>query len=152
MPSQQRVGGGLPLVEAAEGFHLAGEAGAGGGQHRALAGQVADLPVHHVAEQHRHLVVQVVAGGQGGVAPIVGHAVHDVALDQPADRARLVPAAQGPGSDLRDGLPVDLFHVHHDQAGAGPALRHEAAAFLIGLIGVADATVDAQADVKAVGR
>ena len=59
-----------------------------GGQHRQLAGEVLDVPAQRVAEQHRRLVVEVVAGGDDVVAAVDRGLVEQVALGQPAGRAR----------------------------------------------------------------
>ena len=53
-----------------------------------LAAEVAGVPAQHVAEQHRGLVVEVVAGGDDVVAVLERGRVEEVALRQPARAAR----------------------------------------------------------------
>ena len=52
-----------------------------------LARERIHLPVEHVAEEHRRLVVEVVAGGDHGVAVVHRRAVHEVALAEAAGGA-----------------------------------------------------------------
>jgi hypothetical protein len=68
---QKTVGRSLELSHAVERFDLAHKA-ALGRQHRALAAQIGRIPTQHIGEQPRHLVVEVVAGGQGGKAVFIG--------------------------------------------------------------------------------
>ena len=57
-------------------------------EHRQLAGEVVDVPAHRVAEQHRRLVVEIVTGDDDVVAAVERRRVEQLALRQPARRAR----------------------------------------------------------------
>ena len=120
MPLTHAVGRHLALAEAHQRLDLAGEAVAGG-QHRQLAAQVLGLPVQHVAEQHGRLVVEVVAGDDDVVAAVDGGLVEQVALRQPARRARRPAWPPAPGRDVVAVLvgQVDLDELQPPLVGEG---------------------------------
>ena len=112
-------------------------------EHRELAGEVLDLPAQRVAEQHGGLVVEVVAGDDDVVAAVERGLVEQVALAQPARRAR--HPAGGPRRG-RDVVAVLVAQRHLDQLQA--ALGGEVAGVRRRRLAV---VADAEADVQAVG-
>ena len=111
-----------------------------GGERGRLTRERIGLPVEHVAEEHRRLVVQVVAGGDDRVAVLDGGPIHEVALAEPAGRAG------GPARgllDLGDGRAHRVGHALHDELLA--AGGREALALGLGLDGVVE---DAQIEIE----
>ena len=109
MPLQHAVRRRLALAQPHERLHLAGEAGRRR-QHRVLAAEVAGLPAQHVAEQHRGLVVEVVAGGDDVVAVVERGRVEQVALREAARAAGRAAGGRGGAGDVVAvvGREVDL--------------------------------------------
>ena len=112
-------------------------------QHRQLTGQVLDVPVQRVAEQHGGLVVEVVAGDQHGVAAVDCGLVEEVSLAHPARRTR------NPTGGLRRGRNVVAVLVAQlDLDQAQTSLGRERT----GVLGRHVAVVaDPQSDVETVG-
>ena len=125
------------------GFTLRGKPSRAG-QHRQLAAEVLGLPAQHVAEQHGGLVVEVVAGGDDVVAAVERGLVEQVALRQPARRARHALGGLGAGRDVE---AVVVGQVDLDAA-SGRASSAKARAYVAGLVAV---VADAEAEVEAVG-
>jgi hypothetical protein len=92
---EHAVGGGLALGHPVQRLDLLDQAGAGRLQDRELAGHGRGVPAQGVAEQHRGLVVQVVAGADDVVAAVQGGPVEHVALGQPAHPAGGAAAGAG---------------------------------------------------------
>src|SRR2546425_889600 len=137
---QKGVGRRLALGQPIERLHAPGQLGMRGGERGRLARERIGLPVEHVAEEHRRLVVQVVAGGDDRVAVLDGGPIHEVALAEPAGRAG------GPARgllDLGDGRAHGVRHALHDELLA--AGGREGLALALGLDGVVE---DAQIEIE----
>ena len=143
MPRTHAVRRHLPFAEAHERLHLAGEAVAGG-KHRELAAEVLGVPVQDVAEQHGGLVVEVVAGDEHVVAALERGRVEQVALREPARRARRPAGGAGAGRGCRSRRSPG----RSTSSRVRPALGGEVAGVGAGHVAV---LADAEADVEPVG-
>ena len=89
----------LPLTQPNQRLDLAGKPVAAS-ENRQLAGQVVGLPTQRVAEQHRRLVVEVVAGRHRVVAALAGRGVEQVTLRKSARRAGHPAGHRSGGGDV----------------------------------------------------
>ena len=112
---EEGVVGGLELRQAPQGLDLAGKAVLAV-QARALVRKIGRVPAQGVAEQARHLVIQVVARGQGVETFVQGHLVEEMPFDLAAGRA--------------DGTVEALLDQRNGQALGGQFLDHELQAVL----------------------
>ena len=108
-----------------------------------LAGEIVDVPAHRVAEQHRRLVVEIVAGDDDVVAAVERGPVEQPALRQSARRTRHAP---GRHRGRRHVVAVVVAQVDHLQVQA--SFGGEALDVPTALVGV---LTDAEADVQPVG-
>src|SRR5665213_358110 len=108
-----------------------------------LAPEILRLPPQHVAEQHRRLVVEIVAGREDVVAVTQRGFVEDVTLRQSAGRTRRALRGAGPTFDVEAvlGLEVDFDQLPPSAGGEGTRVHRR-------VLGV---RADAEPDVQTVG-
>ena len=136
---EEGVVGGLELRQAPQGLDLAGKAVLAV-QARALVRKIGRVPAQGVAEQARHLVIQVVARGQCVETFVQGHLVEEMPFDLAAGRADGTVEAF---LDQRDGQALGGQFLDHElQAVLGAKTLHHAAGHGRGF---RDAQIDVQA-------